>query len=102
MKYTALLPLLTLFGCTNLAVREPICEPPPIPAALMQPCALPEPLPDGKMATLYLQLLRDTDPWGQCLRSHDRLIEVVKYRDSVCAKIKADNAKPKPWYQWWD
>jgi hypothetical protein len=68
----------------------------------MEPCALPEQIPDGKMSTLYLQILRDSDPWGRCLRSHDRLIEVVKYRDSVCAKILADNVKPKPWYQFWD
>lgn len=69
----------------------------------MQACPLPEPVPVTQEGTslreLYLQMLRDLTPWGECARNHSQLIAVVKYRDSVCEKIKADNAKPKPWWQ---
>ena len=69
----------------------------------MQACPLPEPLPNGELRTLYLQMLRDTQPWGECIRRHDGLIEVVKYRDAVCAKVVADAQAEaaRPWWRFW-
>jgi hypothetical protein len=95
--------VLAVAGCTSLTVREPICDPPDIPAELLQPCEEPMPLTDGRFATVYQQMLADLGPWGRCVRKDDKLIEVVKYRDAVCQrvkdKIKAD--AEKPWYKFW-
>lgn len=84
-----------------VTVRQPICEPPAIPATLMEPCEEPELLTDGEFRTVYLQAIRDTGPWGRCMRNHDKLIEIVKYRDSVCQKVKQDNmTTDKPGWKW--
>ncbi len=102
MRAALFASLLALAGCTSVSVREPICEPPPVPAELLLPCEEPEQLTDAHFVGLYQQALRDIGPWGRCIRKDDKLIEIVKYRDAVCAKIKADNAKPKPaWYEFW-
>ena len=77
----------------------------PIPESLMQPCPLPDPLPDGKLSTLYQQALQDASPsgpWALCIRNHDQLIAVVKYRDSICAHIAEMNKQPPAqWWQFW-
>lgn len=103
MKTLLLILALALTGCTSLTVRQPICDPPPIPPALLEPCEEPAPIPDGRMATIYQQQLADLGPWGRCIRKDDKLIEVVKYRDAVCQQIKdkiaADAAKP--WWKFW-
>lgn len=97
--FVALLCLLA--GCTSVTVREPVCEPPPIPAELLVPCEEPA-VPDERgFGAIYESYVRNVvGPWARCIRKTDRLIEIVKYRDSVCAKIKADNAaKEKQWWQ---
>lgn len=95
-----LLVLFLLMGCSQLTVREPVCEPPPIPASLLQACPLPEPIKDGRLETLYLQAIADTGPWGECLRRQQSLVELVKYRDQVCARFRNQNPSPKEWWQW--
>jgi hypothetical protein len=90
-----LMPLAFCFalaGCGGaVTVRAPICEPPPIPVRLMEPCEEPAPLKLGTLDEMYRQALEDTGPWGRCVRNHDKLVEVIKYRDSICEKFKADN-----------
>lgn len=101
-SFFALCGALALAACTTVQPREPICEPPPIPPELLLPCEEPELLTDGSFASLYQQALRDVGPWGRCVRKDDKLISIVKYREEVCAKMKADAEKakqPKPWYQ---
>ena len=100
-RYSRILcALFLLMGCSSLTVKEPVCEPPPIPASLLQACPLPEPLKDGKLETLYLQMLADTGPWGECLRRQQSLVELVKYRDQVCAQFRNQNLSAKEWWQW--
>jgi hypothetical protein len=77
-----------------------VCEPPPIPAKLLEPCQDPEPLQSGTMAELYQQMLRDLGPWGRCIRIHDQLVEVVKYRDAVCAKFTKDAQQQQQGFKW--
>lgn len=89
-----------LASCSSVQVRAPICEPPPIPARLMEPCEEPAPLKRGTLEELYVQMLEDAGPWGRCVRNHDRLIEVIKYRDSICAKFKADNVTKSVGWRW--
>lgn len=92
-----------LAGCAPaVTVRSPICEPPPIPASAMQPCVEPtEALKTGSLEELYVQAVRDTGPWGQCIRAHDKLIEFVKYRDAICQKFREDNiTKPSTGWRW--
>ena len=104
IRYSAILCACFLMqACGSLTVREPICEPPPIPSSLMEQCQTPSPLPDGKLATLYQQYLADvTGPWSDCVRLHDQLIAVVKYRDQVCQHIQSLNqSPPKPWWKFW-
>jgi hypothetical protein len=82
-------------------VREPICEPPPIPVELLAPCEEPM-LPDERgFAAIYESYVRNVvGPWARCIRKDDKLVELIKYRDAVCKKIKEDNAKAaKPWWQ---
>lgn len=87
-------------GCTSLTVREPICEPPPIPAELLAPCEEPMVPDQPGFAQIYDSYVRNVvGPWARCIRKDDKLIELIKYRDSVCAKIKADNQQPKPWWK---
>ena len=89
-----------LSSCQTSTVREPVCEPPPIPASLLQACPLPEPIKDGRLETLYLQALADTGPWGECLRRQQSLVELVKYRDQVCVQFRNQNLSAKEWWQW--
>lgn len=89
-----------LTGCSSLTVNEPVCEPPPIPPTLLQACPLPDPIKDGRLETLYLQAIADSGPWGECLRRHQALVEVVKYRDQVCARFRSQNPPAKDWWQW--
>lgn len=103
MKYAVLLAFsLALAGCTNLTVREPVCDPPPIPLKLLEPCEEPM-VPDERgFAAIYDSYVRNVvGPWARCIRKDDQLIALIKYRDSVCAKIKADNtaAQDKPWWR---
>jgi len=88
-------------GCTSVTVREPICEPPPIPAELLAPCEEPM-VPDERgFAAIYESYVRNVvGPWARCIRKDDKLVELIKYRDAICIKIKEDNAKAaKPWWQ---
>jgi hypothetical protein len=82
-------------------VRAPVLEIPPLPPELLTPCPLPEPIPDGSLQTLYLQIYRDAERWGACLRLHDQLIAVVRYRDEAMRAIQSQLSSPKPWWQLW-
>lgn len=97
--------MLALSSCSLLTTRAPICEPPPIPTSNLQPCPLPEPIPDGKLKTLAEALLEDRNPkgpWAECIRNHDQLIALVRYRDSICQHIADINKQPaKSWYEFW-
>ena len=100
-RYSRILPaLFLLMGCSSLTVKEPVCEPPPIPASLLQACPLPEPIKDGRLETLYLQAIADTGPWGECLRRQQSLVELVKYRDQVCVQFRNQNPPANNWWQW--
>lgn len=100
---TALLVLVAVAlaaGCTSVSVKQPDCDPPPIPAALLVPCEDAIIPTEASFAALYTNAIENAvGPWGRCVRKDDKLIEVVKYRDAFCAKLKADAAKPKPWWQ---
>ena len=91
-----------LTGCTTMSVRAPVCEPPPLPPELTKPCP-PAIMPTGpSIAEFYENTIANvTGPWRECARMHDQTIAVVQYRDSICAKIKADNAQPRAWYEFW-
>jgi len=83
-----------------LTVREPICEPPPIPAELLVPCEEPTLPADGTFAAVYANYIDNVvGPWARCIRKDDKLVEIVRYRDEVCKKIKADNTTPKRWWE---
>jgi hypothetical protein len=100
MRAAALLLLTLLAGCSSLTVRAPICEPPPIPAELLIPCEEPIPPNEAGFASIYESYVRNVvGPWARCIRKDDQLIAIVKYRDATCAKIKADNAQPKRWWE---
>lgn len=104
IRYSAILSACFLLTCcSTLTVRAPPCDPPPIPAVLLQACPLPQPLSDGELKTLYLQMLRDNGPWGECIRRHDSLIAVVQYRDAWCAKAAQDAtaAANRAWWKFW-
>jgi hypothetical protein len=97
--------ILLLTGCatTPIAVQAPALDLPPIPPRLMEACEEPAPLRKGTLEEMYLQMLEDAGPWGRCVRNHDRLIEVVKYRDAVVEKWKAQAGKPtRSWWRFWE
>jgi hypothetical protein len=90
-----------LIACSPLTVRAPVLEMPPIPAKALEPCETPPPLQTGTLAELYQQMLEDANLWGRCARGKDLLIEIIKYRDAVVEKFKADNAtKPNTGWRW--
>jgi hypothetical protein len=94
-----------LSGCatTPIAVQAPALDLPPIPARLLEACEEPAPLKKGTLEEMYLAMLEDAGPWGRCVRNHDRLIEVVKYRDAVVEKWKAQAGKPtRSWWRFWE
>ncbi len=93
--------LLTLSSCSTLHVQAPTLTLPPTPVELMQPCAELEPLPDGQMATLYLQMIRDAAQYQQCSRRQAALSAVVKYQEQVRAEYTKTLSSTKPWYQFW-
>jgi hypothetical protein len=46
-------------------------------------------------------MLEDANLWGRCARGKDLLIEIIKYRDAVVEKFKADNVtKPNTGWRW--
>ena len=92
-----------LTACSTFAVRSPVCEPPPIPVENLQPCPDPELPTEATFGSLYLNSLKNTGPWGQCMRMHQQLIALVKYRDSICPAILAQNQSQsnKSWWQFW-
>jgi hypothetical protein len=90
-----------LLGCAPaVTVRAPVLDLPPVPPKLLEPCEEPTPLKGGTQADLYLKMLEDVGPWGRCIRKDDALIEVIKYRESVVEKYRADAAKPQPKFRW--
>jgi hypothetical protein len=96
--------ILLLTGCatTPIAVQAPALDLPPIPPRLMEACEEPAPLKKGTLEEMYLAMLEDAGPWGRCVRAHDRLIEVVKYRTEVEKKWREQAAKsPRPWWKLW-
>jgi hypothetical protein len=101
LRYSAILFALSLLmGCNSLMVRGPELNLPPLPPEVMLPCQEPEPLPDGQLSTLYLQMLRDTGPWGECRRRQAQLVALVKYqqqvRDEYARSLPQQN---KPWWK---
>ncbi len=95
----ALLAAVLVTGCTTVTTREPICEPPPIPPELLLACEEPMVPDQPGFAAMYDSYIRNVaGPWSRCIRKDDQLIAIVKYRDAVCAKIRADNAQPKHWW----
>lgn len=94
------LPLTT--ACTSLSVRSPVCEPPPIPAELLQPCPDPVLPTNGTFSEIYLLHMRNTGPWGQCIQMQAQLVATVKYQAQVCPHIRSLNqSEDKAWYQFW-
>jgi hypothetical protein len=55
------------------------------------------------MQTVTEALLDDRNPgglWATCIRLHDQLIALVKYRDQVCPAIQNQNpSADKPWWK---
>lgn len=88
-------------ACSFLTLRAPACDPPPIPSSLLLSCPNLHPLQDGKLATLYQQMLADADLYRECLRRHDQLVAVVKYRDQVCERIRSQSQSTKAWWEFW-
>ncbi len=87
LRYLGILIVLSMLtACETLTILASPCEPPPIPENLLQQCQEPPQLLDGELRTLYLQMIDDMRIWGKCIRDHDKLIEVVKYRETVCPK----------------
>ncbi len=97
-----LLVSLATTGCNSLTVRAPEFNLPPIPPQLMEACPPLDPLPDGKMATLYLALLQDAALYQQCSRRQAALAAVVAYQQEVRAEYQRTlSQQSKPWYQFW-
>src|SRR5437762_3390590 len=94
--------LCLLTACSSLEVRSPPCEAPPIPAALLVPCPDPELPVEGTFSALYLNSLKNTGPWGECMRRQDKLVELVKYQATVCPHIQSLNktADKSSWQFW--
>lgn len=95
--------ILALTSCASSMTVRVQCEPPPLPTTVLQPCPLPEQLADSKMQTVTEALLDDRNPgglWATCIRLHDQLIALVKYRDQVCPAIQNQNpSADKPWWK---
>ena len=73
---------------------------PPVPVELLAPCEEPTAPADGSFGAVYESYVANVvGPWARCVRKDDKLVEIVKYRDQVCAKMKVDNAKPKRWWE---
>lgn len=87
-------------ACSSLTVRAPACFPPPIPTHLMAPCPDLPPVTDGKLATLYQQMLEDAALYRMCQRLHDQMVAVVRYRDKVCDDLNRSQSS-KPWWKFW-
>ncbi len=89
-------------ACSSFEVRSPPYTPPSIPAEYLLPCPDPE-LPDQTtFSALYLNYLKNTGPWGACVRLHDQLVALVKYREQVLQSIQNQNqSPPKRWFEFW-
>lgn len=99
--HTGVMLAFLLAGCTSLSVKAPDLDLPPIPDELTARCEEPI-LPQGPtFADMYTNAIQNAvGPWRRCVSKDDALIAVVKYRDSVLAKWKAENSKQaKPWWQ---
>jgi hypothetical protein len=71
----------------------------PDPGGTPGPCEEPTLPADGTFATIFDNYIHNVvGPWSRCIRKDDKLVEIVKYRDATCAKIKADNVKK----HWWE
>ena len=87
-------------ACASLTVPAPETTLPPIPPELLQPCPAPPPLTDGKIATLYLQMLEDAGREWECISRQAQLAAVVKYREQVAANLR-NQSQNKPWWKFW-
>ncbi len=67
----------------------------------MEACPQLDPLPDGKMATLYLALLTDAAQYQTCSRRQAALAAVVRYQEQVRTEYQRTLSNTKPWYQFW-
>lgn len=103
MTRLSLLALVLLAGCTTVAVRDEGFDPPPIPPELLALCEPPI-MPDGPtFADIYANAISNAiGPWGRCYAKDAQLVAVVKYREEMVSKIKAERGKKKPWFQFWD
>lgn len=102
MTRAALLFVVLLSGCTTVTVRDEGFEPPPIPVELLAECEGPA-MPDGPtFADIYANAIANyVGPWLRCYSKDSQLVAVVKYREAMVAKIKAERAKARPWYKFW-
>lgn len=90
-------------ACATYAVRSPECVPPPLPEKVLQPCPEPELPAEGTFSALYLNSLRNTGPWGQCMRLHDQMVTVYRYQQQVVAQcvdtLNRSRSESKPWWK---
>lgn len=94
-----------LASCQTLQPRVQVnCDPPPIPLALLEPCPPMEPLPDGKIASMYQAMLQDAQAYYECRGKHLQLVAVEKYRDDFCRRLSQgqQEAAARPWWKFWN
>ena len=78
--------------------RAPELSLPSIPPELMQLCSDLEPLKDGQLASLYLQMMRDAAMYHECKRRQAALVAVVKYQEQTRADYAQSQSQSKPTY----
>ncbi len=99
-SFAILLVCYPLMSCSSLTVRAKELTLPPLPPEVMAPCPEWEPLPDGYLSTLYLQMLKDAATYQECKRRQATLAAMVKYQEEVrAAYAQSLNQSAKNW--WW-
>lgn len=93
-----------LTSCTSLTPRvQADLILPPLPAEILEPCQEPEQLPDGTIASLYQQMLRDLQPWAECRLKVKTIVAMLADRERLRAaydqSLKQLN---RPWWKFWD
>jgi hypothetical protein len=56
---------------------------------------------DKTFSGLYLNSLKNTGPWGECIRRQAQLAQLIQRDREWCANLQNQLRSDRPWWKFW-